>query len=41
MQNFLNINGKASNGAQPLTVGKELVGDFLYGKMVLRVLWKN
>jgi len=41
MQNFLNINGKASNGAQPLTVGKELVGDFLYGKMVLKVLRKN
>ena len=38
MQNFLNINGKASNGAQPLAVGKELVGDFPCGKMVLRVL---
>jgi len=41
MQNFLNINGKASTGSQPLAVGKEPVGDILYGKMVLRVLWKN
>jgi hypothetical protein len=38
MQNFLNINGKANNGSQPLAVGKEPVGDFPCGKMVLRVL---
>ena len=38
MQNFLNINGKAGNGSQPLAVGKEPVGDFLCGKKVLKVL---
>ena len=45
MQNFLNINGKASNGAQPLAVGKEpfrvkfgMTGDFPCEKEVLQVL---
>ena len=45
MQNFLNINGKASNGSQPLAVGKEpfrvkfgMTGDFPCEKEVLQVL---